>query len=475
MEQDRAVWRLVEARREAAFALGDRVWDTPELNFGEWLSAAAHAELLRAWGFRLTEGAGGMATALIGEAGSGGPVIAVLGEYDALPGLSQAANVAERKPLAEGGNGHGCGHNLLGAGSVLGAAALKDWLEATGTPGTVRYYGCPAEEGGSAKGFLVRAGAFADVDVAISWHPAAFCGVNTPVSLACNEINFHFTGRASHAAAAPHLGRSALDATELMNVGVNYLREHIPSSARIHYAYQDAGGVAPNVVQARAIIRYLIRATDLPGLQALVPRVLRIAEGAALMTETEVRHEFLSGDANLVGNTPLETLMDAVAEHLGPPAWDDADRDFARAIQATLSADDIRSSFARAGVKPVPGLALCDRMVKPGAGDPTLVGSTDVGSVSWVVPTVQFRGATQAIGTPGHSWQVVAQGKSPAAHKGTEHAAKVMAATAARLCADPALVAAAKADFAARLAGTPFVNPIPDDVNPPPPPPGPAA
>jgi aminobenzoyl-glutamate utilization protein B len=467
MEQDQAVWRLVEAKREAAFALSDRVWDTPELNFTEWRSAAAHAEAARAWGFRITQGVAGMATALIAEAGAGGPVIAFLGEYDALPGLAQQAGVAERAALPGKDAGHGCGHNLLGAGSLLAAAAVKDWLAATGTPGRVRYYGCPAEEGGSAKGFLVRAGAFADVAVAISWHPAAFCGVNTPVSLACNEITFHFTGRASHAAAAPHLGRSALDAVELMNVGVNYLREHMPSSARIHYAYQDAGGVAPNVVQAHASIRYLIRERDLPGLQALVPRVLRIAEGAALMTETQMHHAFVSGDANLVGNTPLETLMGAVVEQLGPPPFDDADRAFARAIQATLSAEDIRTSFARAGVEPRPDLPLCDFVVPPGVGDPSLVGSTDVGSVSWVVPTVQLRGATQAIGTPGHSWQVVAQGKTPAAHKGMEHAAKVMAATAARLFADPALVAMAQADFAARRKDTPFVNPIPDDVNPP--------
>jgi aminobenzoyl-glutamate utilization protein B len=461
------IWQLVEARRERFFSLSDQVWDTPELNYGEWRSSAAHAAVLEAEGFRLSRGAGGMPTALIGEAGAGGPVIAILGEYDALPGLSQQAGVARHQPLAPGGAGHGCGHNLLGSGSALAASALKDYLQRHGLAGRVRYYGCPAEEGGSSKGFMVRAGLFDDVDIAISWHPAAFAGVNNAISLACNELNFHFAGRASHAAAAPHLGRSALDAVELMNVGVNYMREHMPSTARIHYAIIDAGGVAPNLVQARAVVRYLVRARDLGTLRGLLWRVEKIAEGAALMTETTMTRQFISGDANLIGNTPLEALMHRHIERLGPPGFDDADRAFAAEIQSTLSEADIRVSFERFGLTPRPGVALCDTIIPPGSGDGTLVGSTDVGTVSWVVPTVQMRGATYAIGTPGHSWQVTAQGKSPAAHKGMEHAAKVMAATALDLILDAGLIEAAKADFRARLGATPFVNPIPDDVEPP--------
>jgi len=461
------IWRLVEDKRDRFFTLSDQVWDTPELNFGEWHSSAAHQEVLRAEGFRVSAGIAGMPTAVMGEAGEDGPVIAILGEYDALPGLTQQAGLARREPLAGSDNGHGCGHNLLGAGSLMAATAVKDYLALHGLKGRVRYYGCPAEEGGSAKGFMVRAGVFDDVDVAISWHPAAFAGVNNPISLACNELNFHFTGRASHAAAAPHLGRSALDAVELMNVGVNYMREHMPSTARIHYAVTDAGGVAPNVVQARATVRYLIRARDLPGLQALLPRVEKIAQGAALMTETTMRREFVSGDANLVGNTPLEALMWANLQRLGPPQFDDRDREFAAEIQATCTEEDIKASFGRFGLPPRRGVVLCDTIFPPNSGDGTLVGSTDVGTVSWVVPTVQMRGAVYAVGTPGHSWQLTAQGKAPAAHKGMQHAAKVMAATAIDLITDPARVAAAKADFQARLADTPFVNPIPDDVNPP--------
>ncbi|MGO4525932.1 M20 family metallopeptidase [Microvirga sp. 2MCAF35] len=461
------IWDLIEAKREVFYALSDRIWDMPELNFEEHRSCAEHVAVLEQQGFRITRNVAGISTAVMGEAGEDGPVIAILGEYDALPGLSQAAGVAEQKPLIAGGNGHGCGHNLLGSGSLMAATAVKDYLEAHGIKGRVRYYGCPAEEGGSAKGFMVRAGVFDDVDIAISWHPAPFAGVNNPISLACNEINFHFSGRASHAAASPHLGRSALDAVELMNVGVNYMREHMPSTARIHYAVTDTGGIAPNVVQAKATVRYLIRARDLPEMQGLLHRVKKIAEGAALMTETSVRSEIVSGDANLVGNTPLEQLMHQNLERLGPPVFDEQDKAFAAEIQKTLTAEDIKSSFARFGLKPRMGVPLGDVIFPPESGDGTLVGSTDVGTVSWVVPTVQMRGATYAVGTPGHSWQLVAQGKAPAAHKGMEHAAKVMAGTAIDLLLDLALIDAAKADFRERLDGTPFVNPIPDDVDPP--------
>ncbi|NRP76027.1 p-aminobenzoyl-glutamate hydrolase subunit B [Ensifer psoraleae] len=467
MKNSDAVWDLVERKREAFFSLSDRVWDTPETNYEEYRSSAEHAAMLEAEGFRVSQGIAGMPTALMGEAGEGGPVIAILGEFDALPGLSQQAGVAQERPLVAGGNGHGCGHNLLGAGSMMAAAAVKDYLEANGITGRIRYYGCPAEEGGSSKGFMVRAGVFDDVDIAISWHPAPFAGVNNPISLACNEINFHFSGRASHASASPHLGRSALDAVELMNVGVNYLREHMPSTARIHYAVTDTGGHAPNVVQARATVRYLIRARSLPELLDLLGRVKNVAEGAALMTGTIVRSEIVSGDANLVGNTPLEALMHSHLERLGPPVFDDADRETAAKFQETFSADDIAASFERFGLKLRKGVALCDTIFPPESGNGTLVGSTDVGTVSWVVPTVQMRGATYAIGTPGHSWQLVAQGKLPAAHKGMEHAAKVMASTALDLILRPDLIAGAKADHAARLDGTPFVNPIPDDVDPP--------
>lgn len=465
INQDK-IWDHVDDRQDAFTAFSDRVWETPELNFAEHKSCETHAEMLVSEGFRVTRNVAGLPTAVMGEFGEGGPVIAILGEYDALPGLSQQAGVAEKRPVETGAAGHGCGHNLLGAGSMLATAAVKAWLEETGQPGLVRYIGCPAEEGGSAKGFMVREGLFDDVDVALCWHPAPLAAVNTPISLACNELLFEFEGRSSHAAAAPELGRSALDAVELMNVGVNYMREHMPSSARIHYAVIDAGGTAPNVVQAYAAVRYLVRARELDDLIPLVERVRKVAQGAALMTETKVQDRVLSGDANLIGNTPLETLMHAQLERLGAPEFDDADRAFAADIRKTLTPEEIRAAFTRFGVEPRMDVPLCDFVVPLTQGTGASVGSTDVGTVSWVVPTVQVRGATYAIGTPGHSWQLVAQGQSGIAHKGMIHAAKVMAATVRDLFEDPSKIDQAKVDFTRRRAGRPFINPLPDDVQP---------
>ncbi len=468
MQNTEQIWRIVDGKRAEYITLADQVWDTPELAYGEHRSAAAHLAMLQDEGFRITPNLAGIPTAIMAEAGHDGPVIAILGEYDALPGLSQQAGLDHPSPIdGQQGVGHGCGHNLLGSAALLAAAAVKDWLAATGTPGRVRYYGCPAEEGGAAKGFMVRAGAFADVDIAISWHPASFSGVNEATSLANTRIDFSFTGRASHAAAAPHLGRSALDAVELMNVGVNYLREHMPDDARVHYAYLDAGGIAPNVVQARAKIRYLIRAADLAQLNALVARVRRIADGAALMTETTVTTQVVSAVSNLMANTPLEQAMHDNFQRLGPPRFDEADLAYAARIRATLTEADSAAAFHRAGVPVRPDLALCDFIIPFGARGRGGKGSTDVGDVSWVVPTVQARGATCAVGTPFHSWQLTAQGKSPAAHKGLVHVAKVMAGTALDALQDPALVARAKADLAERTRTTPYQCPLPEDVQPP--------
>ena len=468
MRNSEQIWQIVDEKRADYIALADRVWGMPELAYGEARSVAEHIAMLEKEGFRVTRDLAGIPTAVMGEAGDEGPVIAILGEYDALPGLSQQAGIAEPKSVdGDAGVGHGCGHNLLGSASLLAAAAVKDWLAANNIKGRVRYYGCPAEEGGAAKGFMVRDGVFKDVDIAISWHPASFSGVNEPVSLANTRIDFTFVGRASHAAAAPHLGRSALDAVELMNVGVNYMREHMPDSARVHYAYLDAGGIAPNVVQARAKVRYLIRASDLAELTSLVARVRKIADGAALMTETTVSTQVVSAVSNLMGNDPLEELMDANFQRLGPPVFDAADAAYADQIRQTLTDADIAAAFNRAGVPVRRDLAMCDFIVPLEAKGRGGNGSTDVGDVSWVVPTVQARGATCAVGTPFHTWQLTAQGKAPAAHKGLVHVAKVMAATAIDAIQQPDVIARAKADLVARTKVTPYVCPLPDDVFPP--------
>ncbi len=460
MQNAERIWQLVEAHEADLVAMSDRVWGMPELNFQETRSTAEHAALLEAKGFRVEQGLVGIPTAVLGEWGEGGPVIAMLGEYDALPGLSQEAGVAEHRPVPGQHAGHGCGHNLLGAGAMLAAIAVRDWLAEQGLPGRIRYYGCPAEEGGAAKTFMVRDGVFADVDMAISWHPAPFAAVNEAFSLAILQVDYAFVGRSSHAAASPELGRSALDAVELMNVGVNYLREHIPDSARVHYAYLDAGGIAPNVVQGTAKVRYLMRAEELPALQELAARVGRIAEGAALMTETTVEHRVISGMSNLLGNGPLEQALHANIERLGPPPFDAEDKAFAEAIRATVRPEDIVSAHARFGLA-VTDAPLADRLVPLDTKGSRQVGSTDVGDVSWAVPTVQMRGATYAIGTPGHSWQLTAQGKSKLAHKGMVHAAKAMAGTALDVLQDRALLEAAQAEHRARLELTPYVSPLP--------------
>ncbi|MDX2158626.1 MAG: M20 family metallopeptidase [Hyphomicrobiaceae bacterium] len=460
------IWSYVEAKREPFQGLSDRVWAMPEIAYTEHRSVAEHLAMLKAEGFRITENVAGIPTAVMGEAGEGGPVIAILGEYDALPGLSQVGGIAEPKPLETGGHGHGCGHNMLGSAALLAATAVKDLLAEAGIKGRVRYYGCPAEEGGAAKGFMVRDGAFDDVDVAISWHPASFNRVDDALSLANMRIDFTFHGRASHASASPHLGRSALDAVELMSVGVQYLREHIPQDSRIHHAILDTGGVAPNVVQAKAKVRYAIRARDLTALNALVPRVKAVAEGAAMMTETKVEMQVVSAVSNLLYNTPLSDAMQRVFDRLGGPGFDKTDHEFAAKIQATLGPDDIASAYRKVGVEPRPE-PLCDYVLPIDLRGEPMIGSTDVGDVSWKVPTVQARVATHAIGTPGHSWQITAQGVVPAAHKGMVHAAKVMAGTAMEALRNPALIAAAKADHAKRTGGKPYQCPIPADVKPP--------
>ncbi|MDN5787140.1 amidohydrolase [Pseudorhodobacter sp.] len=464
MRNSDEIWPLVEAHEGEFVTLANAVFDTPEVAYTEAKSCAAHLAQLKAEGARISENLAGIPTAIMGEWGQGGPVVAILGEYDALPGLGQVPGVAEAQPL--GYFGHGCGHNLLGSAAMLAAVALRDWLAQSGKPGRVRFYGCPAEEGGAAKAFMVRAGLFADIDAAITWHPNDFTGIMPPRALANMRIDFTFHGRSAHAAGSPELGRSGLDAVELMNVGVNYMREDMPDDARVHYAYLDAGGEAPNVVQAKATVRQLIRSPSNKGLRDLVARVRKIGEGAALMTETRVEARVVSAVSSMLSSPVLEQAMEAQILAIGAPEFDDADRAFAADIQQTLTPEHIADTFWRAGREVEPKV-LADFVVKladmPDAG----AGSTDVADVSWAVPTVQAYVATCAIGTPFHSWQLTAQGKSTAAHKGMAHAAKIMAATGRDLFARPDLLAEAKAEHATNLAREPYVCPLEPEVMPP--------
>jgi aminobenzoyl-glutamate utilization protein B len=350
------------------------------------------------------------------------------------------------------------------------AVLAKEYLAANGLPGTVRYYGCPGEEGGSGKTFMAREGAFDDLDAAFCWHAASFNAVMSVRTLANIQVYYRFEGQASHAAGSPHLGRSALDAVELMNVGVNYLREHMPTDCRVHYAITNTGGISPNVVQANAEVLYLVRAPDVVQAKALYERVCKVAQGAALMTETRLTVEIDKACSDVLPNAALELALYENLKRLGPVPFDDRDRAFAEAIRQSFTEEHIRSSMETYGADTAgvdPALPLHDGLL-PFDGTPLArPGSTDVGDVSWVAPTVQVYGACWAIGTPGHSWQVVAQGKSPAAHKAMLHAAKALAATALDAVHDPDLLAQAKAEFHVKTGGKPYVCPISPEVVPP--------
>ena len=427
------IWDFVSKNQKRFQELADKVWSTPETCYSEQNSMSAHVDELIYHGFSVTKGIANIPTAVVGEYGTDGPIIAFLGEYDALAGLSQKSDVFHQDPVKKGENGHGCGHNLLGSASMQAAVALKEWLKDSNLPGVVRYYGCPAEEGGAAKTFMVRDKIFKDVDAAITWHPGCLPGIVKGSSLANCRVDFTFEGRASHAAVSPHLGRSALDAIELMNVGVNYMREHMPDKARIHYALIDGGGISPNVVQAKAKVRYVVRDETTPKMMELLERVKEIAKGAALMTQTKVKTKILAGVSNLVYNETLGNIMQGNLDQLGAPEFSKEEHLYAKKYQDTLTRKDIESAYSHAGIDLVEGQVLAETVVAGDVKPVDMGGSTDVADVSWVVPTVSLWGANYAIGTPFHSWQMTAQGKSSIAIKGMTHAAMVMAATGSDL------------------------------------------
>ncbi len=449
-------------------ALADRIWSLAELRYAETASAQLHMDALAASGFRITRDVAGIPTAFMAEWGSEGPVIAFLGEYDALSGLNQQSGALVCTPSVDspGLAGHGCGHHLLGTSAHFAAIALQAHLQASGGKARVRYYGCPAEEGGSGKTFMARAGVFDDVDVALTWHPGSFTSVFSQTTLANIQAKFIFHGKASHAAHSPHLGRSALDAVELMNVGVNYLREHMPPDARVHYAVTDSGGLSPNVVQARAEVLYLIRAAQNHEAAELYERVQNVARGAALMTDCKVDIVFDKACSNLLQNRTLNQVLYAKLLAEGALTVDAGEQGKAGHFQATLSKNDLDAasrplaSVLRGQVPAVfEGVAPYDPAVNE-----ILFGSTDVADVSWITPTVQAWVACYAFGTPLHSWQLVSQGQSGLAHAGMVRAARVLTATAIELVNRPELIAQAQAELLERRQGKPYECPIPADV-----------
>ena len=477
MEKDfRAeIGALVENRKQAYTDMSDRIWGFAEPRFQEYDSSRLQQEYLKARGFSIRADLAGEETAFIAEYGSGKPVLAFLGEFDALSSLEQEADSTERRPVPGKTNGHGCGHHLLGTAAVAAVDALKTYMESHGLLGTIRYYGCPAEENAGGKAYLVRDGFFNDCDAAITWHPSTTNKTMMADKYLSNfRVFFTFHGISSHAAGAPELGRSALDAVEIMDIGVNYMREHMIDEARVHGAITNPGGIAPNVIPSEAQILYAIRAPKVTQVKKLYERMCDIARGAALITGTTVDIKQVAAYSNVVENDTLEDIMYENMCHFVPIGYTEEELAYARRFQEVITELDKeglkdlisilsgRDKEKKRQMEESPMLDfVLERHVSFGGG-----GSTDVGDVSWVVPTGKVDINCYAAGTALHSWQAVAQGKAPAAHKGMLTAAKIMACTGAELLEKPELLEKIKEDWLEKLDGETYPDPLPKDVKP---------
>jgi aminobenzoyl-glutamate utilization protein B len=434
LDQSRAQWERV-ARQ---------IWDTPELGMKETRSAKALAGLLQKEGFRITWGAGGEPTAFVATAGSGAPVVALFAEYDALPGLSQAAGKAKKQPVAEGAPGHGCAHNLLGTAGVAAAIAANRERVARKLPGTIQLFGTPAEELLFGKTFMIQGGAFQRTDVALAWHPDDRNRVTNRTRLAATAVKVEFFGRSAHAAASPWLGRSALDALTLFDHAMALMREHILPTARIHRAIRD-GGQAPNIIPDHAMGEYWLRDATGDSVTEMLGRLRKAADGAALATETRAEVRVTFSVRNPVPNDPLDALLQRHLERVGPPAFDSRDLAFARSIQKEMGVEE---SGLATGVMPY---------AKGNGG----TASSDIGEVSSVVPLAELNVVTRPLGTTAHHWVQTACAAHPLGYKGMHVAAKVLAASAVDLLRDRALVAAIQKDFQAQTRGKRYVSPLP--------------
>jgi aminobenzoyl-glutamate utilization protein B len=439
------VLEVLEQRRDAFAQVARQIWGFAEVGYQEEKSSALLQSQLATAGFDVRSGVAGIPTAFVASWGQGRPVVALLAEFDALPGLSQDA-VPERRPLADGGPGHGCGHHLLGTASVAAAIAAKEWLAAEKRPGTLRVYGTPAEEGGSGKVYMLREGLFDGVEAALAWHPADRTSASNASTLANVSAKFRFHGVASHASAAPERGRSALDGVEAMDAMVNLMREHLPESARIHYVI-TAGGKAPNVVPDFAEVYYVARHSDMAVLDGIFERIVNAAKGAALGTSTTVDHEVVSAVYNVLPSERLARVQQKNLEQVGGVVYTPEETAFAERLRTTLTG--------------TPEPLGSQEKVQPMDTEPGKA-STDLGDVSWRMPTAELNAATWVPGTPAHSWQAVACGGTGIGTKGMMVAAKALALSAVDLFADPSLVAAAKAEFEAKRAGRSYVSRLGD-------------
>lgn len=432
-KQKNAVIEDLESKSENYIEIAHNIWNYAEMGYLEEKSSALLQETLADAGFKIDKGIAGIPTAFMAEYGSGYPVIAILGEYDALPGLSQEA-VPEKKSAGKAA-GHACGHHLFGTASTAAAISVKDWMRANNIKGTIRFYGCPAEEGGSGKVYMVREGVFDDVDVALHWHPSSANAASAGAALANKSAKFRFYGVSAHAAAAPQMGRSALDGVEAMNAMVNMMREHIPQEARIHYVITD-GGKAPNVVPDFAEVYYYARHNSRDVVIDVFDRIVKAAEGAALGTGTTMDYEMIGGTHELLPNLTVQKVMYDNLVKVGGVTYNEEEKAFAEKISKTLGKKNLDLKTAE--------------VVQPYKETARAFGSTDVGDVSFTVPTAGMGAATWVPGTPAHSWQAVAAGGMGIGHKGMMVAAKTLALTAMDLFESPKTVEAAKKELEER-------------------------
>jgi len=455
---------IVAQAKEAAIAeldksakqyseMAHQIWEYAELGYQEYKSSDLLKSHLKAEGFNIEEGVAEIPTAFIASFGSGEPVIGVLAEFDALPGISQAA-IPERKEVTEGGNGHACGHHLFGTASTAAAIAVKNWMKSTGQKGTLRLFGTPAEEGGGGKVYMVRAGLFDDVDVVLHWHPGSSNGADAASSLANKSAKFRFYGTAAHAAAAPQFGRSALDGVEAMNHMVNMMREHVPADSRIHYVI-TSGGEAPNVVPEFAEVFYYCRHPEMDQVAENFAWLVKAAEGAALGTGTRMEYEVIHGLYNVMPNESISKVMHKNLSDFGGFQYTTEEKAFAEKIKASLPEKKQTDLSLTNSVSPF-------TVIEKGRG-----GSTDVGDISWVVPTAGLRTATWVPGTSAHTWQAVAAGGMSIGHKGMMLAAKTLTATAIELFNSPAVIEAGKMELERRVGKNFVYKPLLGDRKPP--------
>ena len=461
----------IKQQDEELSYVAKEIWDHPQVALQETFAAQLLADRMAADGFSLTWGAGGMPTAFVAEWGEGSPVIGFLGEYDALPGLSQALS-SEKSPLDVGGPGHGCGHNLFGTACMASVMALKTAMQEKQIDGTIRFYGCPAEETLVGKTFMARDGVFDDLDAAISWHPNDTNIVWNGSSLAMNSFKVNFHGVAAHAGSSPWLGRSALDAVMLMDAGVNYMREHVPQESRIH-SVVTSGGQAPNVVPAFAQVWYFVRAPHREQVREMYRWMQDIAKGAALMTGTSHEIELITGCYEILPNSVMSDLLYEKMAEVDDMRFTAQERQFARELQATFPDGSVQRAYDWTQISSGAPLdpaeiedPLWERVVPHSPTPPLLSGSTEVADVSWITPTGQLTTTCWPLGTPGHSWQTVASSGSSIGAKGMIFAAKSMALAGLDLLTKPGLLAEAQAEFERVRGGKDYVTPLPPEATP---------